>query len=141
MAHSGVRCAAGQCLPLVVSAALCPVNPFCTAQESTGASVKHPRGAQWGQQQEQSGSWRRTEAPGFPSPQEGLLVLVSTVSVFPRAAASSDGEMLVGLAWVFLPYLQACTPKEQELALKMKASAKYQGGQNVFLVLRVNVSE
>lgn len=86
-------------------------------------------------------SWRRTEAPGYPSPQEGLLVLVSTVSVFPRAAASSDGEMLVGLAWVFLPYLQACTPKEQELAQKMKASAKYQGGQNVFLVLRVNVSE
>lgn len=128
-------------VPSVVSAALCPVRPFRIAQESTGANVKHPRGAQWGQQQEQSGSWRHTEAPGYPSPQEGLLVLVYTVSVFTWAAASSDGEMSVGLAWVFLPYLQACTPKEQELAQKMKTFAKYQGGQNVFLVLRVNVSE
>lgn len=76
-------------VPSVVSAALCPVSPFFIAQGSTGANATHPRGAEWSQQQSRVGPGD-TKALGYPSPQEGLLVLVYTVSVFSWAAASSE---------------------------------------------------
>lgn len=96
-----MRCAAGQCLQLLAL-------PFVqSALSALPRKVQVPMlpipeghsGASGKSRVEQS--WRHTKAPGYPSPQEGLLVLVYTVSVFTWAAASSDGEMVVGLAWVF----------------------------------------